>query len=183
MGIRGCVLSLVLIVAAGCSSGSTTSDYAEDVEELVTIMNARLDELDAEVEGGDDLQAIKTYAEERVLARNSFLDGMRSLEAPADVAELHDTALEVMGQVAAAEGAMAELVLAWESTNDIEAIWETPEGIAARTADAQAVALCLAAQAGFDQTADRAELEDVPWIPGEMKAVILVAFGCEADSR
>ncbi len=177
------LLLLVVILAAGCGGGPSTADYAEDVEALVTTMNARLDELDMYVEGTQDLASIKTYAEQRVLARNDFLVGLRALNAPDDVAELHDAALEIVGRVAAAEGAMADLVMAWESASDIEEIWETPEGVAARTADAQAVALCLAAQAGFDQTADRAELEDVPWVPTEMKAVILVAFGCEADSR
>ncbi len=183
MRVLQTLVLLVVILAAGCGGGSSTADYAEDVEALVTTMNARLDELDVDSDGTQDLQAIKTYAEERVRARNDFLVGLRSLDAPDDVAELHDTALEVMGRVTAAETAMADLVMAWDSTSDIEAIWETPEGIAARTADAQAVALCLAAQAGFDQTADRADLEDVPWIPTEMKSVILVAFGCEADSR
>ncbi len=180
--LQGLLLSAV-ILTAGCGGSPSTAEYAEDVEALVTAMNARLDELDVDVDGTQDLQAIKTYAEQRVLARNEFLVGLQALAVPAEVAELHGTALDIMGRVAAAEGAMADLVMTWESASDIEEIWETPLGIAARTVDDEAVALCLAAQAGFDKTADREELEDVPWVPTEMKAVILVAFGCEADSR
>lgn len=180
--VSGCLLSLVLLTAA-CSSAPTVPEYAEDVEALVTIMNARLDELDVDVHGTQDLEAIKRYAEQRVLARNDFLTGLRALNAPDDVVELHDTALEIIERVTAAETAMADLVMAWESASDIEAIWETPEGIAARTADAQAVVMCLGAQAEFDQTSDRAEFEGVPWIPTEMKEVIRVAFGCETEQR
>lgn len=78
---------------------------------------------------------------------------------------------------------MADSVMTWTSESDIEPIWETPEGVAARAADADAIAVCLAAQAEFDQTADRADLANAPWIPAEMKEVILVAFGCEVDDR
>jgi hypothetical protein len=183
MKVLRTLLLSVVILAASCGGVPSTADYAAEVEALVTTMNARLDGLDVEVEGTQDLQAIRRYAEQRVLARNDFLIGLRALNAPNEVAELHDTALEIIGRVTAAETAMADLVMASDSVSDIEALWETPEGIAARTADAQAVALCLAAQAGFDQTSDRAELEGVPWIPTEMKEVIRVAFGCDAKQR
>jgi hypothetical protein len=172
-----------MVLAAGCGGGPSTADYAEDVEALVTTMNARLDELESEVEGTRDLKTIKRYAEQRVLARTDFVAGLRDLNAPDEVAELHETALEIIQRVTAAETVMADVVMGWDSASDIEAIWETPEGLAARSADAQAIALCLAAQAEFDQTAERSELEGVPWIPAEMKQVIRVALGCEVDSR
>lgn len=183
MRLRDVLIPLVLVVAVGCSSGLTTAEYAEEVEALVAIMNGRLDQLDAEADGSSDLGLIQRYAQERVSARSAFLAGMQNLEPPSDVEALHVVALEVMERLTNAESAMADRVMQWKSADDIDAIWETPEGIAARAADERAVSLCLAAQAEFDQTAERAELEDVPWIPGEMKSVILVAFGCEADSR
>jgi hypothetical protein len=170
-------------MAASCSGGPTTAEYAEDVEALVTTMNARLDQLDAEVEGTSNLELIQRYAEERASARSDFVAGLSELEPPGEVGELHDAALEIMERLKNAESAMADQVMQWTSAVDIEEIWETPEGVAARAADAQAVSLCLAAQADFDQTAERAEFEGVFWIPAEMKAVILVAFGCESESR
>ena len=176
------VLFLVFVVAA-CGGGPSLTDYAEDVETLVATMNARLDELDAETEGTQDLDEIQRYAQQRVAARSDFLAGMQDLEPPDDVAELHGTALEIMERVTDAESVLADRVMDLESASGIDAIWETPEGVAARAADAQAIALCQGAQAEFDQTVDRTEFEDVPWIPSEMKQVILVAFGCEADSR
>jgi hypothetical protein len=177
------LLLLVAVLVAACSSGPSLADYAEDVEALVVTMNARLDALDAELDASQDLEEIKEYASQRVLARSRFLTGLRELKPPDEVVELHETALEIIDRLTEAETAMADRVTSWESASDIEAIWETPEGIAARTADAQAVALCLAAQADFDQTSDRAEFRTVPWIPPEMKEVVLVAFGCETDNR
>jgi hypothetical protein len=177
------LLLLVAVLLAACSSGASLADYAEDVETLIVTMNARLDALDAEFDATQDLEEMKEHASQRILARSRFLTGLRELEPPDEVVELHETALGIMERLTDAETAMADRVMSWESASDIEAIWETPEGIAARTADAQAVALCLAAQADFDQTSDRAEFEAVPWIPPEMKEVVLVAFGCEADGR
>ena len=177
------LLSLTLVLVASCSSGPTNAEYAEDVESLVTTMNARLDQLDVEAEGTSNVELIQRYAEERVSARSDFVVGLRELEPPDELEDLHVTALEIMERLKNAESAMADQVMQWTSAVDIEDIWATPEGVEARTADAQAVSLCLAAQAEFDQTAERAKLEDVPWIPTEMKAVILVAFGCESDSR
>jgi hypothetical protein len=174
---------IMLVLAASCSGGPTTAEYAEDVEALVTTMNARLDQLDAEAEGTSDLELIQRYAEERVSARSGFVDGLHELEPPDELKVFHFTALEIMERLTNAESVLADRVMQLESADGIEDIWATPEGVAARAADAQAVSLCLAAQAEFDQTAERAELEDVPWIPTEMKAVILVAFGCESDAR
>jgi hypothetical protein len=153
------------------------------VEALVTTMNARLDQLDSGLDETRDLEQIRSYAEQRIDARSDFVAGLQSLEPPDEVAALHKAALDIMQRLTDAESEMADRVMQWDSPDDIEQMWETPEGVAARALDAQAVSLCLAAQAEFDQTADRAGFEDVPWVPSEMKSVILVAFGCEAASR
>jgi hypothetical protein len=70
-----------------------------------------------------------------------------------------------------------------ETSAGIDAIWETPEGVAARAADDQAIALCRAAEAEINSTEERSAFEDVPWIPPEMKEIVRVAFGCDAESR
>jgi len=177
------LISVLLVASAACSGGPSLPEYAEEVEALVSTMNAQLDELDADVEGKQDLPAVRLYARERVDARTDFLDGMRALEPPDEVADLHTVALGIMERLVEAETALADRVMTLESTDGIDSIWDTPEGIAARTADEDAVALCLAAQSEFDETADRSELKDVPWIPSEMKAVVVVAFGCVAEDR
>jgi hypothetical protein len=176
-------LAALGLLLAACGGEPSMTEYAGEVEALIATMNAGLDRLDAEVEGTQDLDEIKRYATERVQIRNDFLDGMRALEPPDDADDLHDAALAIMGRLTDAETVLAERVLSLETAEGIDVIWETPEGLAARAADSEAIALCVAAQDEFDQTEERAELESVPWIPQEMKEVVRVAFGCVAAER
>jgi outer membrane murein-binding lipoprotein Lpp len=178
------VVTVVLcLVLQACSSEASLTDYADQLEGLVTTMNARLDALDAEVEGTQDLDQVKGYARERVEARSDFIDGLRSLDPPEEVAELHTAALEIMSRLTKAESVLAERVQGMETSAGIDSIWDTPEGVAARAADEQAVALCRAAEAEINSTEERSTFEDVPWIPAEMKEIVRVAFGCDAENR
>lgn len=177
LGVAACLL------LQACGSDVSLTGYAEEVEALVITMNARLDELDAEIEGSEDLERIKRYARERVAARNAFLDGLDALEPPDDVAELHATALDIVGRLTDAEEVLSDRVQAVEPGEGIGDIWATPEGRAALAADVEAIALCRAAQEELDTTERGEGFENAPWIPDEMKEVIRVAFGCEAEDR
>ena len=172
-----------LVVASACSSGPSLTEYAGEVEALVTTMNARIDQLDGEVEREQSWDGVRNYAQERVEARSEFLASLRALDPPDEAADLHEVAVGIIERLTAAEAALADRVMAMESTDDIGSIWSTPEGIAARTADEKTIELCLAAQSEFDDTADRSELSEVPWIPSEMKEVVVVVFGCIAADR
>ncbi len=176
------VLALVVVVTA-CSGGPTLGEYAQELESLVVTMNARLDQLDTTLEGTPDLETVRSYATERVEIRSDFLAALRDLDPPDDVAELHVVAVGIMERLTAAESALADRVMSLDSIDGIDSIWATPEGIAARTADEEAVAVCLAAQSTLDDTSDRSQLKDVPWIPPEMKEVVVVVFGCLVDDR
>jgi hypothetical protein len=146
-------------------------------------MNARLDGLDAEIEAAPGLEQTKRYARERVSARQAFVEGLRDLVPPEDATDLHETAIAIMGRLADAEARLAEKVYELDSDVGLGAVWDLPEGLAARAADEEAVELCLAAQSDFDQTRVREEFGDVPWVPPEMKEVIIVTFGCVAAER
>ena len=84
--------------------------------------------------------------------------------------------------LADAEAALADYVSGLEPGADVGDLWATPLGVAARAADAESIELCLAAQSELD-TSKRSELAGVPWIPPELKEVVVVAFGCIADER
>jgi hypothetical protein len=180
--LRICVLAMAMLLGS-CSSAMSVTDYADELEGLVSTMNARLDRLDAQLGATNDLESVRAYAIDRVEARADFLSSLRELDPPDEVVELHLVAIGIIERLTAAESTLADRVLAMDSTDGIESIWRTPEGVAARAADAKAVELCLAAQSEFDDTADRAELSDVPWIPSELKEVVVVAFGCIAAER
>jgi hypothetical protein len=176
-------LTLAVLIPACGGDDTKRSAYAEQVEGLVTTMNDRLDEIDAEVHGSTDVELIHWYAAERVAARHAFLEGLTALIPPEELAPLHASALEIMERLAAAESALADRVLGTDTIADIDTAWETPEGVAARAADADAIALCKAAEQELDMTEERANLEGVPWVPAEMRDVVKVAFGCEASER
>jgi len=176
-------LIAIAILVSSCASEISLPEYAEEVEALVTTMNARLDELDAELANTADLNSIKEYARERVEARTVFLSGMKELDAPEAVVDLHTEAISIMGRVVETEGTLSDMVQGLDSVSDIDSIWDTPEGVAARTADERAIVLCEAAQETLDSTESGSELEGVPWIPPEMKQIVRVAFGCHAELR
>lgn len=177
------IAALVCLLAQACSSDASLTVYAEEAESLVTTMNARIDELDAEIGGSTDLADVQRYASERVVARKTFLDGISALDPPDDLAEFHTAAIDIIGRLVAAESVLNDRVQALEADPGGVDMWATPEGQAARAADNEAIKLCLAAQAELDTTQDGVQFEGVPWIPPDMKETISVAFGCVAEDR
>lgn len=170
------------LALSACGGGSSLTEYAAELESAVGEMNGQLDRLDDELSGTDDLEQIRRYANERVAARYEFVRVLENLDPPSNVSDLHDAALGIMGGLADAEAALAAYVNELDSLTDTGDIWSTPLGIAARSVDAEAVELCLAAQAELD-TSERSDLVDVPWIPPELKEVVVVAFGCIGEER
>jgi hypothetical protein len=177
------VVALGLVAAACGAEEPSLSAYADQVEAMVTTMNARLDAVDDEVAGTTDPELIRWYASERAAARRSFVDDLTALEPPEGLAELHAAAVEIMTDLATAEAALADRVDEMDTIDGIDAVWATPEGTAARAADAEAITLCRAAEDELDLTEERAAIEGVPWVPTEMRAPVKVAFGCKASNR
>jgi hypothetical protein len=169
-------LSAVLVTA--CSSGLTMSEYAGEIEQMVQVVDDRIDSLDLTLEGEPTLTDIQAYWSERMEARAEFLDGMSVLEPPDEAVDVHQIALEMIAAVVSQEQAMADYVAAATDAAEAAAVWDSPAGLAAREADGELVAFCAAVQESFDATAARDELADVPWIPPEMREVIRVTFGC-----
>lgn len=170
------------LALSACGGESSLTEYASELEAAVAAMNGQLDELDAELSETSDIEQVKRYANERVAARYAFVRSFETLDPPSNVSDLHDAALGIMGRVADAESALADYVNEVNSVTEIDDFWSTPLGVAARSADAEAIELCLAAQAELDTT-KRANLAGVPWIPPELKEVVVVAFGCIAEER
>ncbi|MGB5655819.1 MAG: hypothetical protein WBN35_04300 [Acidimicrobiia bacterium] len=170
------------LALSACGGGLSLADYAVELEAAVTEMNARLDELDAELAETGDLEEIKEYARERVEARYAFVAVLDGLEPPNDVSDLHTAAEDIIGRLVDAEAALADYVDGLEPGTDIGDLWGTPLGLAASPADEESIELCLAAQSELDTT-ERSDLAEVPWIPPELKEVVVVAFGCIAEER
>jgi hypothetical protein len=178
----------LVIVVASCGGGELTlTEYAEEVEGLTTTMYRTLNDLTAElaakvqppeVPTAEDIQTL--YAAVAAAYRD-LLGGLEAIDPPKEVAELHTDSLDIMTRLAAAQEAFARRATEVETENELSLLWETPEFLAAESAQEEIVAFCQAAQARFDATADREVFADAPWIPPEMQEVVLVAFGCETE--
>ena len=172
-----CAASILVIC---CGGGSLSlEDYAARGEGLTTTVISRLATLDAEMERQETtLDGIKDYWDQRVAARVDFLEGIRNLDPPDGLVDLHETALDLFSRLVDAEETLAARVTESESPTGPSDWWGTPEGKVARAVDQEAIAICHAAQATFDATQEREVLADLPWIPSEMKETVRVAFGC-----
>jgi hypothetical protein len=159
------------------------SGYATRLEDEVAAMNARLDQIDTELETAASVDEASQLWDQRIAARQRFVDHLEAVDPPESATELHTAAGDILGRLTEAEAAMGVLAGEYETVASLGQIWNTPEGQAARAVDQEAVAICRAAQASFDETADRGVLVDVPWVTSDMKEVIDVVFGCTGEER
>lgn len=174
------VIGFLALTVAACSEGNVTvSEYAEQTEGLVSTMVDDFASLDERWESRTPtLAGAFEYWEERLAIRRDFLAGVESLDPPAEIALMHDSAVDIFTRITKADEAIAREVQSWSS---VEGHWDwvdTPEGRASDAILEEVYAFCRASQADFDATADRSALQEVPWVPSEMTEVVSVAYGC-----
>jgi hypothetical protein len=184
-------MSLVLLASclalsfAGCGTGeSSMSDYADQVEQLVTTMNTKIDTSEAQSEAqGFTLEATRQFWETKVEARSEFIAGLGEIDPPDDAEEMHTAALSIVGRLKAADEAVTDLLRSMTTEQEMGLLTQSPEYLATEAVDEEAVALCQAVQAEFDSTYDREVFGDSPWVPSELREVVSVAFGCTKEER
>ncbi len=164
-----------------CSSAMSLGEYAEEGERLIETMNRRIDDGEAALVTDPSLERARSYATDRVQARNDFLDAFVALDPPEEIAEFHAAALDILTRLATAEAALAELVMEADSFEEASSVWTSREGEAVRQIDEEALAICAAAQESLDSTKDRETFSDSPWIPPELKEIVDVTFRCDGD--
>lgn len=170
---------LVLFVA-GCGGGAlTVSEYAEEAEALVAVMELDFAALDSEWESQDPtVEGARSYWERRLAIRAEFLDGVKALDPPDRIADHHGEAVAVFTKINAADETLAARVATFDTVTEHWQWVDTPEGQAADAMLEEVFAFCRSSQAEFDATSGGGSLADVAWIPDDMKEVVLVAFGC-----
>lgn len=174
----------LLLVITACGGSLSLAEYGEQVETLVAELNGEVDALDAQREARDpSVEGEIEYWESRAAARKQFQDGLDALDPPNDLAEMHDLALDIMRRYTAAEEAVAAKARDLEDLAGIAALWASAEITAWAAVDEESRVICLIAQQELDETEQRAEFDDLPWIPGEMKETVQVAFGCTKEQR
>ena len=173
----GIWLAAILVACSGDSV--SVPEYAEQAEELVATMEAQFETLDADWEAAEPTVAgAQSYWDRRLAIRAEFLDGVRALDAPEEVADQHVAALDVFSRITAADEALAARVSTFDTITEHWEWVDTPEGQAADAVLEEVFAFCRASQAEYDATEQREALGDADWVPSEMKEVVKVAFGC-----
>jgi len=176
------ICAALMLVVSACGSGRlTTSEYAAQARDLTREIIERIAALDAEWESQVPTAAgAQTYWERRIDARVEFQEGFQALDPPEQAIESHEAALGIFSRLTAAERAVAAraVTLDFDEATDHGLWWNTPEGRAARAADAEAIAICQAGQGEFDETQHREVFADTPWIPPDMKEVVQILLGC-----
>lgn len=176
------IASLLAVGLAACG-GISLTEYAEHLEAEVALMNARIDDVDIRLEDAESVDEVLDLWDERIAARERLLRSFDEVEPPDSAKEMHAAASDIIGRLTAAEAALGVRAAEFETLAEFDRVWESEEGLAARAADVEAVALCRAAQESFDETAEREILADVSWMTSEMKEVVNVVFGCTREQR
>jgi len=178
------------LVAAGallvgaCSNSLSLPEYAAEVEAIVGTHNAEMDQNDEWLDSEPQtLERVQTYATLRMETRSTFLQAIEDLAPPREAKDLQTAAVETLRSLVAAEDVLFQRAISATDLAGVGDIWATPAGQAARAADAQAIAICQAAEAAINSTEERQALVGMPWVPTELQKVVNVAFGCTADQR
>jgi hypothetical protein len=172
------VLSALLFSACGGGSLSL-SEYSDEGAALFRRVDARLDaHAEQLLASPPDVAATQAFLDEMVVGYHELVDGIDVLEPPEEVAELHAALQEILASLLSAHEAWAAFAKTVLTIEELDQVWEGPEAQAVQAARLEAVDLCYAAQDHIDATRDREALEDVPWIPAELKEVVRVSFNC-----
>jgi hypothetical protein len=167
-----------ILTACGGSTLSV-SEYAAEVEQLVAEMETDFASLDADWESQvPSVDGASDYWDRRLQIRYDFLESIRDLVPPEGVAAQHAAALDVFDRITTADEALAVRAATFDPVTEHWMWVDTPEGQAAEAVLQDVYEFCRTSQAEYDATAERESLEDVPWVPPEMKEAIKVAFGC-----
>lgn len=172
-----CWLGLVVVACGDGPMG--LEEYATEAESLVHEVQAAIDTLDANWESqSPTLEGAVTYWDLRLDARDRFLDGIRGLDPPDQLAEFHAAAVDLFGRLNTAEQALAARVEDLDTVDDTWGFWDSPEGRAAQAVDREVTEICLLAQAEMDATERSDAFADVDWLHTEVSEAVSVAFNC-----
>ena len=171
------VVTLTIVGSACGEPGLTLGEYSTEIAELINGIDSRLDARAAAL-GAEppDLAATLGYFEARVTEYEELVAAVEAIDPPVQAADLHATLRDLLNRLLAGEKTRADFAATIGSLDDLDQAWEGPEAQAIRAVEQEAIDLCYAAQERVDQTAE--PLPEVPWLTGEIKEVVRVAFNC-----
>ena len=174
--------TLLILLLTACGGGTLSlTEYNEQGMALVSVMEERLYELDAEWDSQTaTVEDVRIYWDRRIDAYETAVEGLEALEPAGEAAELHRTGMELFSKLVTAESALAVRVASFETVTGPEQWWNTAEGTAVGAVEEEIYSFCLLFQAMYGATVERLVVSDVPWIPSELKEIVEVDIGCES---
>lgn len=171
------VVGCLAVMLVGCGGGGASlTEYAETLEALVSEMSGQLEAGDVRMSTGtptiEDAREVLTGALD---VRAEFQEGLTALDPPGVVADIHTDLVDLHARIITAQEVFAAQA---ETATGLEELDQSEEAQDYRATVAEAVSLCQELQAKIDATAVHAAFADVPWVPGDLKEVVEVTFGC-----
>jgi hypothetical protein len=171
------VVGCLVVTFSACSGGGVSlTEYAETLEALTSVMIEQLEVGDVQMATGaptiEDAREVLTGAPD---IRLEFQDALTDLDPPEEMADLHGDLVDLHARIITAQQTLAARA---ETATTLEELEQSEELTAYRVTQADAVTVCRELQARIDATADRDIFVDTPWIPGDLKEVVEVTFGC-----
>ncbi len=165
----------------GCGGDDVTfAEYIGEVEVITNTMYERIDAVTIRMSvESPTVENIKAAYRDAADAFRDLSEGLGSLEPPPEAAATHASAVEFADELMSASRTFSERVNQVGTEAELDQLFMSPDAEAFFEAQNQIVAFCQEQQAELDAEADREGLADVPWIPPEMKEVVLAAFGCD----
>lgn len=170
------VLSLLLVACS--DSGLSMSEYGDRLDEIRATYEPQ-----AEAAWIEFLQLpepttgdLKTLADREVAVRSEIEESIRELDAPDEIADLHDLLADwitAMREAGEGLGVTAGTAGSWDE------LLQSAEYQTFETTLTGGAEVCNEFQAKLDATAARGIFADTPWIPSDMTDVADAVIGCD----
>ena len=184
MGVRsGTVAAVCMMLVSGCGGGEMSlTEYVDRINAVEYQASRQGEELVASAEQIVDLtpQDLQAGLELAYAIRIEVKDATDDIEPPDQVADLHELIFDWHTRFIDIERALATRAGTAEDTAaDWAELSSSSEMAAYRTAIIEGKEVCDEFQAQLDATAERGEFADVPWLPTQLKEVVVAVLGCD----
>ncbi|MDX2342231.1 MAG: hypothetical protein QNL12_00115 [Acidimicrobiia bacterium] len=170
------------LLLSGCGGAMSLTEYVDRINAVERRASQQAQTIAAGAEEITDLtpQDVQTGLELAHSIRIEVKESTDDIEPPEQVAELHELIFDWHTRFIDVEQALATRAGTAEDTAaDWEVLSASPEMAAYRGAIVEGKEVCNEFQAQLDLTAERGDFADVPWLPTQLKEVVVAVLGCD----
>jgi hypothetical protein len=177
------VATVCILLVSGCGGGEISlTEYVDRINDVEYRASRQAEKLVANAEQITDLtpQDLQAGLEQAYAIRTEVKDATDDIEPPEQVADMHELIFDWHTRFIDIEQALAARVGTAEDTaTDWAELSSSSEMAVYRTAIVEGKEVCDEFQAQLDATAERGDFADVPWLPTQLKEVVVAVLGCD----